>query len=93
MKEQLQRIESIPVSEIRIVNPRARNKITFQNIVANIGTVGLKKPITVARRKLDTTDGTRYDLAVGQGRMEAVTALGETTSLQSSSTRDLKSGT
>ena len=38
-------IESIPISEIRVVNPRARNKVTFQNIVANIRHVGLKKPI------------------------------------------------
>ena len=50
MKQRPQRIESILISEIRVVNPRARNKRTFQNIVANIGNVGLKKPITVARR-------------------------------------------
>jgi ParB family chromosome partitioning protein len=61
---------------VRSANPRARNKSTFQNIVVNIGNVGLKKPITVARREFDT-DGTRYDLVVGQGRLEAFTALGE----------------
>lgn len=78
MKQRPQRIESILISEIRVVNPRARNKRTFQNIVANIGNVGLKKPITVARREL-AADGTRYDLAYGQGRLEALRALGETT--------------
>lgn len=70
-------IELIPISEIRVVNPRTRNKTKFQEIVASIGAVGLKKPITVSRRELES-DGTRYDLVCGQGRMEACRALGET---------------
>jgi len=70
-----QRIESIPISEIRVINPRARNKHTFNGIVTNIGTVGLKKPITVCPRERDS-DGTLYDLVCGQGRLEAVAALG-----------------
>jgi ParB family chromosome partitioning protein len=73
-----QRIEFIPISEIRVANPRARNKITFQAIVANIGNVGLKKPVTVYRHEPDA-DGMRYDLVCGQGRLEAVAALGDTT--------------
>lgn len=71
-------IEHIPIAEIRVVNPRTRNKTKFQEIVASIAEVGLKKPITVSRRELDS-DGTRYDLVCGQGRMEACRALGETT--------------
>ena len=71
------RIESIAISEIRIVNPRARNKHTFDLIVTNIGTVGLKKPITVGRRGREG-DGTQYDLVCGQGRLEAIVALGGT---------------
>ena len=71
-------IENIPISEIRVVNPRTRNKKRFQEIVASIDAVGLKKPILVSRRELDA-DGTRYDLVCGQGRMEACRALGETT--------------
>lgn len=71
-------IELIPISEIRVVNPRTRNKGRFQEIVASIAAVGLKKPITVSRRAPDS-DGTRYDLVCGQGRMEACRALGETT--------------
>jgi ParB family chromosome partitioning protein len=71
------RIESIPINEIRVVNPRARNKHTFQLIVTNIGTVGLKKPITVGRRRREA-DGTQYDLVCGQGRLEAFVALGGT---------------
>ena len=70
-----QRIELIPVSQIRVVNPRSRNQVTFKGIVTNIGAVGLKKPITVFRRKMEA-DGTQYDLVCGQGRLEAVIALG-----------------
>lgn len=69
-------IELIPISEIKIVNPRTRNRAKFQEIVASIAAVGLKKPITVSRRALES-DGTRYDLVCGQGRMEACRALGE----------------
>jgi ParB family transcriptional regulator, chromosome partitioning protein len=71
-------IENIPISEIRVVNPRTRSKGRFQEIVASIDAVGLKKPITVSRREVDA-DGTRYDLVCGQGRMEACRALGEKT--------------
>ena len=73
-----QRIELIPISEIRVANPRSRNKVTFQTIVTSIDKVGLKKPVTVSRRDADT-DGTHYDLVCGQGRIEAVAALGDTT--------------
>lgn len=71
-------IEWILIAEIRVVNPRSRSKKRFHDIVANIGAIGLKRPITVARRELDP-DGTRYDLICGQGRMEACRLLGETT--------------
>lgn len=71
-------IESIPIAEIRVVNPRSRDKLRFHTIVANIEAVGLKRPITVARRPPES-DGTRYDLVCGQGRMEALAALGEKT--------------
>jgi ParB family chromosome partitioning protein len=72
-----QPIESIPIAEIRVVNPRSRNRTTFREIVKNIGAVGLKKPILVVRRELEA-DGTRYDLVCGQGRLEALAALGAT---------------
>jgi ParB family chromosome partitioning protein len=78
MTQEPQRIESIPINEIRVVNPRSRSRKTFQNIVANIGMVGLKTPITVSRR-MEDADGTKYDLVCGQGRLEALVALGETT--------------
>lgn len=68
-------IHSIPIAQIRVVNPRTRNHKTFQGIVNNISAVGLKKPITVFEREAQP-DGTRYDLVCGQGRLEAASALG-----------------
>ena len=70
-----QRLERIPINQIRVVNPRSRNRQTFRGIINSIGTVGLKRPITVFQREL-AQDGTRYDLVYGQGRMESVAALG-----------------
>lgn len=69
------RIEKIPIAQIRILNPRTRNAVTFRGIINNIGAVGLKKPVTVFRREI-SSDGTQYDLVCGQGRLEAVAALG-----------------
>jgi ParB family transcriptional regulator, chromosome partitioning protein len=68
-------IQMIPLSQIRLLNPRARSKGKFSEIVANIATVGLKKPITVAPREEEP--GT-YDLVCGQGRLEAYQSLGQT---------------
>ncbi len=65
----------IPVAEIRVLNPRARNQVKFREIVANISKVGLKKPITVSRRSKKEGG---YDLVCGQGRLEAYIALGQT---------------
>ena len=69
------RIEKIPISQIRILNPRTRNAVTFRGIIQNIGAIGLKRPVTVFRREI-SSDGTQYDLVYGQGRMEAIAALG-----------------
>ena len=77
MKEQL--IEQIPIEQIHIANPRSRSRGKWQMIVANIREVGLKKPITVVRRKEPDGDGKQFDLVCGQGRIEAYLALGETT--------------
>jgi ParB family chromosome partitioning protein len=46
-------------------------------MVANIREVGLKKPITVVRRKDPDPDGKHFDLVCGQGRIETFVALGE----------------
>jgi ParB family transcriptional regulator, chromosome partitioning protein len=74
-----QQVVSIPIAEIRIANPRSRNRIKWQLVVQSIATVGLKRPITVAMRPDSDSDGRRYDLVCGQGRMEAFVELGEAT--------------
>jgi ParB family chromosome partitioning protein len=73
MKEVLE-IRMVPVDAITVLNPRARNKRIFQELVTSIAHLGLKKPITVAQRG----KGGRYDLVCGQGRLEAFVALGQT---------------
>ena len=72
------RVKTIPIDQIRILNPRARNQRNFQEIVQSIAKVGLKRPITVSPRKTDT-DSASYDLVCGQGRIEAFIQLGQTT--------------
>lgn len=66
-------IKMIPVNSITVLNPRARNKRVFQELVTSIERLGLKKPITVSQRP----GRARYDLACGQGRLEAFIALGQ----------------
>ena len=66
-------IRLIPVNQITVLNPRARNKRVFQELVTSIEHLGLKKPITVSSRP----GRTRYDLVCGQGRLEAFIALGQ----------------
>jgi ParB family transcriptional regulator, chromosome partitioning protein len=65
-------IVNIPVSNIRVINPRSRNKRLFGELVTSIAHLGLKKPITVSR-----SNGDGYDLVCGQGRLEAFVALGQ----------------
>lgn len=77
MNETAPVVQMIPVDQINVLNPRSRNKFVFQTIVSNISTLGLKRPITVARRA-ESTDGKSYDLVCGQGRLEAFIALGQT---------------
>src|SRR5579871_3846855 len=74
----LKELHDLPITQIRIVNPRTRSKKRFQLILSSIEAVGLKKPITVTKRQ-PADDGTRYDLVCGQGRLEAFLALGQTT--------------
>jgi len=65
-------IASVPISAIRVINPRSRNKRIFGELVTSIAHLGLKKPITVSRR-----NGHGFDLVCGQGRLEAFIALGQ----------------
>lgn len=70
-----QRVTMIPIEQIRVLNPRFRNKAKFKHIVTNIQSIGLKRPITVSASKLK--DGKCYDLVCGQGRLEAYVALNQ----------------
>ncbi len=67
--------ELISVDAINVVNPRTRNQKVFDEIVANIAKLGLKRPITVAARKDEDTGDPTYELVCGQGRLEAFKAL------------------
>ena len=64
-------IEQVPLELIKVINPRQRNKKVFARLVENIASLGLKRPITVARTNIG------FDLVCGQGRFEAFKVLGE----------------
>ena len=69
------KVEIIPVEQINVVNPRSRGQAKFRQIIDNIANLGLKRPITLARRT--TQSGSfLYDLVCGQGRLEACRANG-----------------
>ncbi|WP_086381399.1 plasmid partitioning protein RepB C-terminal domain-containing protein [Caballeronia sordidicola] len=71
-------VRMIPIDQIEVINPRERNSLVFDEIVGNIKTIGLKKPIVVTPRA--TASGVeRYLLVCGEGRVKAFRALGETT--------------
>jgi ParB family chromosome partitioning protein len=76
-KSATKQIKTIPIDQIRYLNPRVRNRRNFQEIVQSIASVGLKRPITVSPRKAET-DSASYDLVCGQGRVEAFIHLGQT---------------
>lgn len=59
----------IPTDRIRVLNPRVRNRRTYEEMLQSIAKIGLKRPITVARRSSD--DAGDFDLVCGQGRLEA----------------------
>lgn len=65
----------VPTDRIRILNPRVRNRRTFEEMVENIARVGLKRPITISQRV--GTDPIEYDLVCGQGRLEAFIELNQ----------------
>ncbi|MER8578467.1 ParB N-terminal domain-containing protein [Mesorhizobium sp. M1423] len=71
-----QPISLILVGAIKVTNPRARGKKSFQDIVDSIESVGLKRPITVTKRAVDQGSFT-HDLVCGQGRLEAFKVLGQ----------------
>lgn len=68
------RIVPIPLDKITVINPRARNRKSFEAIVRSIGQLGLKRPITVMRKSRGASD--QFDLVCGQGRLDAYRSLG-----------------
>ncbi|WP_262694134.1 plasmid partitioning protein RepB C-terminal domain-containing protein [Kordiimonas aquimaris] len=68
--------EMIAVDQIEILNSRDRNLTVFEEIVENIKTIGLKKPITVSKGR-DSDATSPYILVCGEGRLNAFRALGE----------------
>lgn len=67
----------VPISRIEVLNSRDRNMKVFEEIVDNIRSIGLKKPITVTERP--GADGkVSYHLVCGEGRLNAFRILGET---------------
>ena len=69
-------LQMIPVDQIAVLNPRDRNGRVFEEIVGNIKSLGLKKPVTVTPRD-DLEDGKRFLLICGEGRLKAFRSLGE----------------
>jgi ParB family transcriptional regulator, chromosome partitioning protein len=75
-RSHVQKIEMIPIGQITVINPRARNRRLHREIIENIETIGLKRPITVRRRSGEPA--AQYDLVCGEGRLEAFRILGAT---------------
>jgi ParB family chromosome partitioning protein len=73
MTKPVPEIRAVSIKDINVLNPRTRNKKIFNELVASIAHLGLKKPITVSTRR----SGSGYDLVCGQGRLEAFQALGQ----------------
>ncbi|MCQ4317855.1 ParB N-terminal domain-containing protein [Pseudomonas zhaodongensis] len=69
-------IRLIPLEQIKVLNPRVRNKQVFAKLVENIATIGLKRPITVTCVN-DAAGSEHFEVVCGQGRLEAFQALGE----------------
>lgn len=68
-------LRMIPLDRIDVLNPRERNNRMFEQIVINIRSLGLKKPIVVTPRS--GKDGERYLLICGEGRFKAFRSLGQ----------------
>jgi len=71
-------LQMIPIDKIEVLNPRERNGRIFDDIVGNIKTIGLKKPVTVTPRK-DANGDEKFLLICGEGRLKAFKSLGEKT--------------
>src|SRR3984893_14892567 len=66
-------IQMVPVDAITVLNPRARNRRVFPELITRMAPLALKNRSTVSRRGTEP----EYDLVCGQGRLEAFVALGQ----------------
>ncbi len=71
-------VEMVPIDRVTVLNPRTRNRKQHREIIENIDAIGLKRPMT-ARRKANGDGEFRYEVVCGEGRLEALKALGQTT--------------
>jgi len=69
-------VSMLSIADIRVINPRTRNKKSFRELVESIEKIGLKRPITVTLNRR-VGDGPTYNLVCGQGRLEAYKILGQ----------------
>jgi len=67
-------LRMIPLDRIEVLNPRERNSRIFEQIISNIQSIGLKKPIIVTPRP--GSNGEHYLLICGEGRFKAFKTLG-----------------
>jgi hypothetical protein len=74
-------VQMVPVDAITVLNPRARNKRVFHELITSIAHLGLKKPITVSRRA--TAPG--YDLVCARAGWKRSSHWGKARSRRSSS--------
>lgn len=72
----MRKIQDIPISKIKIINPRERDPSKFEENVKSIRDVGLKRPVVLNTRYLEKTG--MYELVCGQGRIEAYKQIGKT---------------
>jgi ParB family chromosome partitioning protein len=77
LRETPEAVRVIPIDRIEVLNSRDRNTKIFEEIVGNIKSIGLKKPITVTQREGDDGEP-KYLLVCGEGRLNAFRLLGET---------------
>jgi len=76
MNMKLREVQFIPINRIRVLNPRSRDQKKFDDIIENIKTIGLKRPITVRAIAGSRPGEENYEVVCGQGRFEAFKAAG-----------------
>src|SRR5512134_1319460 len=71
------RYAAIPISQVKVINSRNRDKEQFDMNVESISHVGLLKPIRVNDKFVERTG--MYELICGEGRLLAYQRLGHDT--------------